>query len=234
MADRLLAARDAGQVSVHWPRNFFKRADSLTTRFNRAYDRKRALCKDPVLIRSWFELVEQKQARYGICDDDVYNFDEAGFIMGKSTTQLVLTSSERSVRPKAVQPGNHEWATLIAAINAAGWSIPPSLTFAGQYHQSVWYGEAETLRDWAVAVSDNGWTNDGLGVKWLKHFDAYKKTRVVGARRLLNLDGYESHQSLDYHEFCKEKNIYTLSMPPHSSHLLQPLDVGCFSPSKRA
>jgi hypothetical protein len=23
-------------------------------------------------------------------------------------------------------------------------------------------------------------------------------------------------------------------MPPHSSHLLQPLDVGCFSPLKRA
>ena len=34
MADRLLAARGAGQVGVHWPRNFVKRTDSLTTRFN--------------------------------------------------------------------------------------------------------------------------------------------------------------------------------------------------------
>ena len=34
MADRLLAARGAGQVGVHWPRNFVKRIDSLTTRFN--------------------------------------------------------------------------------------------------------------------------------------------------------------------------------------------------------
>ena len=39
MADKLLAARGAGQVGVHWPRNFVKRTDSLTTRFNRAYDR---------------------------------------------------------------------------------------------------------------------------------------------------------------------------------------------------
>jgi hypothetical protein len=52
MADKLLAARGAGQVGVHWPRNFVKRTDSLTTRFNRAYDRQRALCEDPVLIRS--------------------------------------------------------------------------------------------------------------------------------------------------------------------------------------
>ena len=52
MADRLFAARGAGQVGVHWPRNFVKRTDSLTTRFNRAYDRQRALCEDLVLIKS--------------------------------------------------------------------------------------------------------------------------------------------------------------------------------------
>lgn len=52
MADRLLAARGAGQVGVHWLRNFVKRTDSLTTRFNRAYNRQRALCEDPVLIKS--------------------------------------------------------------------------------------------------------------------------------------------------------------------------------------
>ena len=34
MADKLLAARDAGQVSQKWPANFVKRTDSLTTRFN--------------------------------------------------------------------------------------------------------------------------------------------------------------------------------------------------------
>jgi hypothetical protein len=52
MADRLLAARGAGDVGVHWARNFVKRTDSLKTRFNRTYDRQRALCEGPVLIRS--------------------------------------------------------------------------------------------------------------------------------------------------------------------------------------
>jgi hypothetical protein len=83
MADSLLAARGAGQVGVHWPRNFVKRTDSLTTRFNRPYDIQRALCEDIGLIRAWFKLVEETQAKYGILDNNVYNFDEAGFIMGK-------------------------------------------------------------------------------------------------------------------------------------------------------
>jgi hypothetical protein len=30
--------------------------------------------------------VEETKAKYGICDEDVYNFDEAGFMMGKIKT----------------------------------------------------------------------------------------------------------------------------------------------------
>jgi hypothetical protein len=34
MADKLLVARGGGQVGQKWPSNFFKRTDSLKTRFN--------------------------------------------------------------------------------------------------------------------------------------------------------------------------------------------------------
>ena len=47
------------------------------------------------------------------------------------------------------------------------------------------------------------------------------------------LDGHESHYSVDFEDYCKENNIITLYMPTYSSHLLQPLDVRCFSPLKR-
>jgi hypothetical protein len=48
------------------------------------------------------------------------------------------------------------------------------------------------------------------------------------------LDGHESHHSAEFENYCKENDIVTLCMPPHSSHLLQPLDVGCFSVLKRS
>jgi hypothetical protein len=90
-----------------------KRTDSLTTRLSRAYNRQRALYEGSVLVRSWFELVEQTKVKYDICDEDVYNFDEAGFMIGKIMTQLVVKGSERRGRPKAVQPGNRERAIVI-------------------------------------------------------------------------------------------------------------------------
>ena len=57
---------------------------------------------------------------------------------------------------------------------------------------------------------------------------------MKGAYRLLILDGHESHHSTDFEVYCKENNIVTLCMPAHSSHRLQPLDVGCFGPLKAA
>jgi hypothetical protein len=50
---------------------------------------------------------------------------------------------------------------------------------------------------------------------------------------MIVLDGHRSHLSVQFEEFCKEKNIITLCLPAHSSHLTQPLDVGCFSVLKR-
>jgi hypothetical protein len=234
MADRLLAERGASQVGRDWPKNFIKRSESLTTRFNRPYDRQRALCEDPQAIQTWFELVARIKAKYGICDEDTHNFDETGFMMGKILSRLVVTGSERRSQPKAIQPGNREWVTVIQGISAAGWAIPPFIIFAGQHHLSAWYEGNDIPSNWVINLSDNGWTTNELSIEWLKHFIKHTKDRRLGSYQLLILDGHESHQSVEFQQLCKDSNIIALCMPPHSSHLLQPLDVGCFSPLKRA
>ena len=69
---------------------------------------------------------------------------------------------------------------------------------------------------------------------WIRHFDLYTASRTKGKYRLLILDGHESHHSEEFETYCQEQNIITLCMPPHASHLLQLLDVGCFGPLKKA
>ncbi|KAI1517386.1 transposase [Pyrenophora tritici-repentis] len=234
MANSLLAERHRDPVGQNWAATFVKRRPELKVKFNRKYDYKRALCEDPEVIQGWFRLVENTKAKYGILDEDTHNFDESGFMMGMISTGAVVTGSERRGRPKSVQQGNREWATVIQGINATGWAIPPFIIFKGKNHLSAWYKEDNLPRDWVIAVSENGWTTNKLGLEWLKHFDAHTKKRTVGNYRLLIIDGHESHDSLDFQQYCKDHNIITLCMPPHSSHLLQPLDVGCFSPLKTA
>ncbi|KAJ0127194.1 Uncharacterized protein HZ326_29704 [Fusarium oxysporum f. sp. albedinis] len=140
MANSLLADRDASPVGKLWVHNFIQRQPQLITRRFRRYDYQRAKCEDPTIIRDWFRLVENTIAKYGIQLDDMWNFDETGFMMGMIEPGMVVTSSERQEMPKKVQPGNREWITAIQAINAEGQSIPPFIIGSGQYHLANWHG----------------------------------------------------------------------------------------------
>jgi hypothetical protein len=234
MANRLLADRYAPSVGVNWASNFVKRHKELKTRFTRRYDYQRALCEDPNVISGWFQLVQNAVAKYGIQDEDFYNFDETGFMMGMISTTMVVTSSERHGRPTLVQPGNREWVSVIQGANSQGWAIPPFIIVAGLHHLTNWYEDSTLPSDWVISTTHNGWTTNEKGVEWIQHFEKHTKPRSCGAYRLLIVDGHESHHSTEFELFCKEHKIITLCMPAHSSHILQPLDVGCFGPLKKA
>jgi len=234
MTSQISLARGGKRGGINWPRNFVNRQPALKTRLNRRLDYQRALNEDPKIIGEWFDLVRNFKAKHGILDDDTYNHDETGFLMGMIAAQLVVTGSERRNRPRAIQPGDREWVTTIVGINASGWAIPPYIIFAGKLHLSTWYEGNDIPSDWVIALSDNGWTTDLLGLDWLKHFDAHTKARTKGTHRLLILDGHGSHATVEFESYCKGNNILTLCMPAHTSHLLQPLDVGCFGPLKKA
>jgi len=237
MANLLLEKRSDSnsnrQVGKRWVINLVRRHHALQTRYTRKYDYQRAKCEDPTIIRDWFRLIENTIAKYGIQEQDIYNFDETGFQMGVISTAKVVTGAERSNRPVAVQPGNREWVTAIDCISSAGWSLPPVIIFEGKVHQSTWYTDTLPM-DWTIAVSENGWTDDKLGLIWLQSvFEKHTAHRTNGVYRLLILDGHGSHVTPEFDLFVKEHLIITLCMLSHSSHLLQPLDVGCFAVLKR-
>lgn len=234
MANLLLKSRGARRVGKLWAERFIKRRNELRTRFSRVYDFQRALCENPDTINAWFRLVANMRAKYGIQDADFYNFDETGFMMGIIMAGMVVTGSERKGRRKKVQPGNREWATAINCANGEGWDLPPFLVVSGQHHLENWYTEGGLPPSWVVKTTSNGWTDNETGMEWIRHFDKYTAPRARALYRMLVLDGHESHQSVEFNAFCKERNIIPICLPPHSSHLTQPLDVGCFAPLKRA
>jgi hypothetical protein len=165
MANRLLADRDVSPVGKRWAINFIRRQPKLKTHFQRRYDYQRAKCEDPTVIRNWFRLVQNIIAKYGIRSDDIWNFDETGFMMGMILSGIVITSSERLGRPKSVQPGNREWVTAIQAINAEGRAIDPFIVVAGQYHLANWYQESNLPATWAIATTQNGWIDNETGLE---------------------------------------------------------------------
>jgi len=51
---------------------------------------------------------------------------------------------------------------------------------------------------------------------------------------LLIMDGHRRHITANVIEYCVQHMIELIILPPHTSHVLQPLDVSVFLPLKRA
>ncbi|KAJ8106366.1 hypothetical protein OPT61_g9585 [Boeremia exigua] len=156
MADKLLREREGDPTGKNWIDNFIKRTPELCKRWSRPYDHQRAACEDPVAIQRWFDLVEATKQKWGIVDDDMYNFNETSFMMGKILSQLVITSSEGYGKKKRIQPGNRKWVTVIQGVGASGQWIPPFVIFAGKVKIDAWLGElpAQTVGGYRLLIID--------------------------------------------------------------------------------
>jgi hypothetical protein len=55
------------------------------------------------------DLLHNVKVKYGILDEDTYNFYETSFAMGIVGTFNLVTASQRRTRPLGIQPSDHKW-----------------------------------------------------------------------------------------------------------------------------
>lgn len=233
MAGSICQARGGAEPGKNWTYNFIKRTPAIEVRMGRTYECQRLQCEDPVIISEWFKLVRNVINKYGILPEDTYNFDESGFQMGSTSCTKVVTSSQRQGKPKQIKPTNTEWVTLVQAGCADGSTTPPFLIMKGKILGHSWF-TLQLPPTWTFTTSENGWTTDKIGLQWLQFFHKQTAAKTIGSKRLLILDNHGSHTTPEFIQFAEDNGIVLLWMPPHSSHILQPLDVGCCSPLKKA
>ena len=76
-----------------------------------------------------------------------------------------------------------------------------------------------------------------LFLQWMEQFLQSLTKRgefSPSQRHLMVLDGHKSHITLDVLQKAKTCGLDMISLPSHTSHALQPLDVACFGPFKKA
>ena len=157
--------------------------------------------------------------------------------MGVARTAKIVTT--RNATAFARMPGNRDWVSVVECISASGRAIDPIVAFKGKKILQNWIPTDVNLRQatqaWSLACSPNAFTDDDLGLRWLRQVfePATRSTGATAAPRLLILDGHHSHLAPDFQKACEEFGITTVFLPPHTSHVTQPLDVGCFGPIKQ-
>jgi hypothetical protein len=220
-------------IGHEWLYRFLNRHPTIQSIYARQLEAARFNGASYNKVKAWFDAVATKFQECVYNNSNVWNMDESGFGVGESQTTKVLVPIDRAQQYKTVV-GKQEWVTVIECINAAGGALPPMIIFKGQNMNSGWL-PPQTPPDWHFGVSENGWTSNILGLQWLiKVFEPQTREKAAGQPRLLIADGHGSHIRADFIAHCMENDIDLLIMPPHCSHLLQPLDVGVFAAFKRA
>ncbi|XP_041473761.1 uncharacterized protein LOC121422665 [Lytechinus variegatus] len=132
---------------------------------------------------------------------------------------------------KIVSGEKKETTTALVCINAAGNYIPPMLIFKRVHMNNQLMKAAPP--DALAGTSRTGWIIAELFTKWMGHFIKHSGASQNN-KVLLILNNHESHLSIETYKLCRQNGVIMVSLPPHTSHSLQPLDVTVFSSLKVA
>lgn len=181
----------------------------------------------------WFDAVTELCIQHHYTPDCIYNMDESGVAIGTSQSSRVLINVRENSSWKVIN-GRQEWIPAIECISAAGVAIPTLIIFKAKHTDTAWIPQ-DTPPDWRFSTSNSSWTSNSHAYEWLTTvFEPSTKPADPVQRRLLIMDGHSSHITANVIAYCMEHTIDLLILPPHTSHVLQPLDVRVFSPLKRA
>ncbi|KAK0367669.1 transposase [Colletotrichum limetticola] len=231
-AERVLRSQgDTNPLGKRWIDAFLRRNPSIKVQRSRTIDSRRLNGATTDVIKSWFRLLDIPEIS-DVKQANRYNMDETGILEGKGFNGLVLGMAETTaVRKK--EPGSRAWVSIIECISADGRAIKPLVIYKGKSVQQQWFPlELNPYAGWEFTATDNGWTTDNTALEWLKTMFLPQRLSPLDEPRLLVLDGHGSHTTTEFMWECYRNNVYLLFLPPHTSHVLQPLDMAVFGPIK--
>jgi hypothetical protein len=221
-------------LGKRWATSFIQRHPNIQSKLGRRTEWSRVNAACPENINKLFSLYETFD---WIPPSQRYNADEGGIIEGQGANGLVIGSSEgkgASQTPTKLDT-SRTWISFIECISATGTALNPLIIFKGKNVQDQWFC-TKFLQDhasWHTTVSANGWTSNIIALEWLeKVFLPETKPEDQSQPRLLIVDGHGSHTTDAFMTACFLNNVFMLFLPAHTSHILQPLDLGCFSALK--
>ena len=161
----------------------------------------------------------------------LWNADETGFCTSIASPRVLARKGAKDVHETS-GGSDHEFHTLLAAGAADGTHLPPFILYKGVNLYSRWTKGG--LAGAIYGVSDSGWMESKNFEQWFQKLFAPAVSGLLATGPVvLFVDGHHSHVGLDLIHLARSKGVHLFCLPPHTTHLLQPLDVGVYAPAKK-
>ncbi|XP_052211862.1 uncharacterized protein LOC127830955 [Dreissena polymorpha] len=217
-------------LSVKWFKGFQQRWPELRVVRPRALSNYRAKATSEANVHEYFNNLMSVVEKHDLHNkpECVYNIDEKG-IQTEHTPPFIISGT---LKAPAVTSSRSCVTTIIGCGNALGTQLPPFFVFKGKrLNADLLQGSTQGS---SGCMSDSGWSNSAVFLHYMDtHFLRYVQRVDKSQPILVLLDGHKSHINVPVLDWAKKNNIILFILPAHTSHVLQPLDVGCFGPLQK-
>ncbi|XP_050298563.1 uncharacterized protein LOC126737631 [Anthonomus grandis grandis] len=217
---------DKRMAGKKWYYGFMSRHKEISLRQPEKTSMARAAGFSKVRDNKFYELLKK------ICEEDkltttrIFNVDETGCSTVQRQCQKILAKKGKHQIGSISSGERGANTTVVCCASAAGQFVPPMIIFKRKrFQEELSLGAPPGS---IVTISDTGYISSDLFVTWLKHFIETVKPSPE-APVLLLLDGHSTHsKNLKALQIARDNGIRLLQLPSHTTHRLQPLDVGFF------
>ena len=221
--------RSARAAGTDWLAGFLKRNPVISLRMPEMMSLARMQGFNPTQVENFFILLRELYQKHNFLPSRIFNIDETGVPTVPTKLPKILCVKGVKRVAKVVSAERGKTITLVCSMNAAGNFIPPAFIFP-RVRMCKDFLDSAPPESLGLAQK-SGWMNKELFPEYLQHFAKHTKPSP-GDPVLLILDNHTSHLSLAAIDYCRKHSIVMLTLPPHGSHMMQPLDVTFFGPFK--
>lgn len=219
------ATEMAGQ---DWFRAFMKRHPELSLRKPEATSAARAHGFNKVAVSKFFKVAGEVMEKYHFPASRIFNCDETGItVVPKSMGNIVSLRGKKQVG-YMTSAERGELVTAEICCSAAGQYMSPLLIFPRKKPNPE-FEEGKPEGAWAE-YHPSGWMQAEIFTRWMDKFIAFTRASEENPV-LLFLDGHSTHtKNLDVLQKAVDNGVVMVSLPPHTSHRMQPLDLSFMKP----
>ncbi|XP_044760411.1 MFS-type transporter clz9-like [Coccinella septempunctata] len=219
-------------AGLDWMRGFFKRNGTLSIRQPENCSLSRMTSFTRPNVELFFHNLEEVLNRFGdqLTGSRIFNLDETATSTVPSKSVKVIAQKGARTVSNAASAERGILVTTTCIISASGNSIPPAMVIPRVKFRDHMLMNA--VPGTLGLASPSGWMSADLFPRVMEHFIKYSLSSKDNPTVLI-MDNHASHMSIEAIDMAKNNGVTIITLPPHCSNRLQPLDVTCFAPFEK-
>lgn len=216
------------KAGIHWLHGFMSRHKELSLRQPESTSLSRTSSFNKTNTTTFFSNLEKLYQKHNFAPNMIWNLDETGCMTVTKPPKVIAVRGTKQVGQIA-SAERGTLTTVLFFISASGGTIPPVFIFPRVYFKdNMLKGAPVGAKGMA---NPSGWMTEEIFVESLKHFVNHVQP-TADKKALIIMDNHATHVNLQVVDFARKNHIIILTLPPHCSHRMQPLDVAVYGPFK--